>query len=48
MTPAHNFRVLAPLTLIVLLISVGICVQIETVRWWLAGSFVALIVTARA
>jgi hypothetical protein len=41
-TPANYFRVLAPLTLVILLAGIAVSWQLEVVRWWMVGGFVAV------
>jgi hypothetical protein len=43
-TPAHYFRVVAPVTLILLLVDVVVCWHLPAPRSWLLGGLIALIV----
>jgi uncharacterized membrane protein len=42
-TPANFFRVLSPVTMLLLLVSVIAAWRVDAVRWWLVGSLVILI-----
>jgi hypothetical protein len=43
-TPAHYFRIIAPLTLLVLVIDVVACWRFPQPRWWLFGGLGSLVV----
>lgn len=43
-TPAHYFRVVAPVTLALLLAGVVACWRVPAARWWMAGGLGALAV----
>ncbi len=43
-SPAYLFRVLSPFTMIILLLTVFICWDVISIRWWVVTSFALLIV----
>jgi uncharacterized membrane protein len=43
-TPAHYFRIIAPLTLLLLVVDVIVCWPFPQPRWWLVGGLVSLAV----
>jgi uncharacterized membrane protein len=43
-TPAHYFRIIAPLTLVILVIDVIACWRFPQPRWWLLGGLASLVV----